>query len=88
MNSPNIKHARDNHNPVAGARDLGSLSGPPEQSAPAPLGWNSVSVEGHSAVLTRLRLARGLDAPSGETPPRSRLSQARRSHTHSPDQSI
>jgi hypothetical protein len=39
-------------------------------------------------VLPELRLARGLDAPSGETPPRSRLSRVRRSRTHSPDRSI
>jgi hypothetical protein len=67
-----IKHARDNHGTVAGAHGPGGLSGPPEQSAPAPLGRNSISLEGHCAVLTRLRLARGPDAPSGETPPRSR----------------
>jgi hypothetical protein len=72
MNSRNIKHVRYNHGPVAGARGPGGLSGPPERSAPAPLGRNSVSLEGHNVVLTRLRLARGLDAPSGETPPRSR----------------
>jgi hypothetical protein len=34
---------------------------------------NSISLEGHIVVLTGLRLARGLDAPSGETPPRSRV---------------
>jgi hypothetical protein len=45
---------------------------PTKQLAPAPLGRNSASLEGQSVVLTRLRLARGLDAPSGETPPRSR----------------
>jgi hypothetical protein len=71
-NSRNIKHVRYNHGPVAGARGPGGLSGPPERSAPVPLRRNSVSLEGHNAVLTRLRLARGLDAPSGKTPPRSR----------------
>jgi hypothetical protein len=40
------------------------------------------------AVLPELRLPRGLDALSGETPPRSRLSWFRRSCTHSPDRSI
>jgi hypothetical protein len=35
-NSQNIKHARDNHDPVARARGPGGLSGPPEQSAPGP----------------------------------------------------
>jgi hypothetical protein len=68
----NLKHAQDNHGLVAGAHGPGGPSGPPEQSAPATLGRNSASLEGHSTVLTRLRLARGLDAPSGEVPPRSR----------------
>jgi hypothetical protein len=35
-----------------------------------------------------LRLARGADAPSGESPPRSRPPRARDPRTHSPDQSI
>jgi hypothetical protein len=72
MNSQIINHAQDNHGPVAGAHGPGNLSGPPEWSAPAPLGRNSGLLEGHNTVLTELRLARGMDAPSGETPPRSR----------------
>jgi hypothetical protein len=48
------------------------LTWPSKQSAPAPLGQNSASLEGPGAVTPKLRLARGLDAPSGETPPRSR----------------
>jgi hypothetical protein len=59
-----------------------------EQSAPATLGRNSASLEGHGPVLTGLRLARGLDAPSSESPPRSRLSRARRPRTCSPDQGL
>jgi hypothetical protein len=37
----------------------------------ATLGRNSASLEGHGAELLKLRLARGLVAPSGEVPPRS-----------------
>jgi hypothetical protein len=37
---------------------------------------------------TNLRLARGADAPSGNSPPRSRPPWARDSRAHSPDQSI
>jgi hypothetical protein len=87
-NSQIINHAQDKHDPMAGTHGPGNLSGPPERSAPAPLGRNSASLEGHSAVPTELRLVRGLGAPSAETPPRSRLSQARRSRTHAPDRSI
>jgi hypothetical protein len=61
---------------------------PIKRSAPAPLGRNSASLEGTSAVPLKLHLARGLAAPSGETPPHSRLSRVRRSRTHSPDRSI
>jgi hypothetical protein len=68
----NIKHAQDNHSPAAGAHGPGGPNGPPEQSTPAPVERNSASLEGHDTVLTKLRLARGLDATSGETPPRSR----------------
>jgi hypothetical protein len=71
-NSQNVKHARDNHSPAAGAHSPDGLSGPPEQIAPAPLKRNSILLEGYGTVLMRLRLARGLDAPSGETPPHSR----------------
>jgi hypothetical protein len=46
---------------------------------------NSASLEGWTPPRVRSRLARGLDAPSGEVPPRSRISRARRSHTCSPD---
>jgi hypothetical protein len=49
---------------------------PIRQSVPAPLGRNSASLEGPGAVLPKPRLARGLDAPSGETLPRSRPSRA------------
>jgi hypothetical protein len=45
---------------------------PTERSAPTPLGRNPASLEGDNAVPLKLRLARGLDAPSGKTPPRSR----------------
>jgi hypothetical protein len=45
---------------------------PIKRSAPAPLRRNSASLEGPGAVPPKLRLARGLDAPSGETPPLSR----------------
>jgi hypothetical protein len=38
----------------------------------ATLGWNSASLEGRGAALANLRLARGLVAPSGGVPPRSR----------------
>jgi hypothetical protein len=68
----NVKHAQDNHGSVEGAHGPGGLSGPSEQSAPATLGQNSSSLEGHNTALSRLHLARGLDAPSGKAPPRSR----------------
>jgi hypothetical protein len=48
----------------------------------------SSSLEGWTPPRANLRLARGLDAPSGESPPRSRPSQARDPSAHSPDQSI
>jgi hypothetical protein len=60
------------HDPAAGAHGPGGPSGPPERSAPTTLGRNSASLEGHSTALTRLRLTREPDAPSGEVPPRSR----------------
>jgi hypothetical protein len=56
---------------------------PIKQSAPAPLGRNSASLEGPGAVLPKLRLARGLDAPSGETPPRSRAGRPLGRHSAS-----
>jgi hypothetical protein len=67
-----IKCVQDDRGPVAGAHGPGGLSGPPEQTGPTPLGRNSVSLEQYGTTLIKLRLARGLDAPSGETPPRSR----------------
>jgi hypothetical protein len=67
-----VKHTQDNHDSVAGAHGHGCLSGPPEQSAPATLGRNSASLEGHNTALTRLCLTQGLDAPSREVPPHSR----------------
>jgi hypothetical protein len=39
--------------------------------APATLGRNSASLEGHDTALATLRLARGLVTPSGEVPSRS-----------------
>jgi hypothetical protein len=72
MNSQIINHTQNNHSQVAGAHDPSNLSGPPKRSASAPLGRNSASLEGYTAIPPRLRLARGLDAPSGETSPRSR----------------
>jgi hypothetical protein len=50
---------------------------PIKRSAPAPLGRNSASLEGPGVVPPKLRIARGLDTPSGETPPRSKPSRAR-----------
>jgi hypothetical protein len=46
---------------------------PIKQPVPAPLGQNSASLEGPGAILPKLRLARGLDAPSGKAPPRLRV---------------
>jgi hypothetical protein len=43
----------------------------PHRPTPAPLGRNFASLEGPSAVPPKCRLARGLDAPSGETLHRS-----------------
>jgi hypothetical protein len=67
-----IKRVQDDRDPVVGAHGPGGLSGPPEQTGPAPLGRNSVSLEEYGTTLIKLRPARGLDAPSGETLPRSR----------------
>jgi hypothetical protein len=49
---------------------------------------NLASLEGWTPPQVRFRLARGPVAPSGEAPPRSRLSRARRSRTCSPNQGI
>jgi hypothetical protein len=43
---------------------------------------------GPGTAPRNLRLARGLDAPSGESPPRSRTPRAHDPRTHSPDRSI
>jgi hypothetical protein len=43
-----------------------------QTAGPATLAQNSASLEGHGAALENLRLARGLVAPSGEVPSRSR----------------
>jgi hypothetical protein len=67
-----IKRVQDDRDPVVGAHGPGGLSGPPEQTGPAPLGRNSVSLEEYGTTLIKLRPARGMDAPSGETLPRSR----------------
>jgi hypothetical protein len=67
-NSQNITHS---HGPVARAHGPGGLSGPPEQTTPTTLGRNSASLEGHNTALTKFCLARGLDAPSSEVPPRA-----------------
>jgi hypothetical protein len=48
---------------------------------PATLGRNSASLEGHSTALTNLRLARGMVAPSGEVPPRSRAGRPPRARS-------
>jgi hypothetical protein len=74
---------------------------PPRSRAGRPLGRISASLEGWTPPRANLRLARGLDAPSGESPPRSgagrpsgesppcsRPLRARSPHAHSPDQSI
>jgi hypothetical protein len=74
---------------------------PIKRLAPAPLGRNSASLEGPGAVLPKLRLARGLDdprvrlrlarglcAPSGGSPPHSGFSRVRRPRAHFPDRSI
>jgi hypothetical protein len=74
----------NNHGSQTRAHGPGGPSSPPEQSAPATLERDSASLEGHGPVLTELRLAQGLDAPSSKAPPRSRLSRARRPRTYSP----
>jgi hypothetical protein len=61
---------------------------PPLLRAGRPLGRNTTSLEGWTPPRVRLRLARGICAPSGRSPHRSRLSQDHRSRTHSPDRSI
>jgi hypothetical protein len=71
MISQIINHTQNNNGPVTGAHSPGILSGPPKRSALAPLRQNFASLEGHNAVPPRLHLAWGLDAPSGDTPPRS-----------------
>jgi hypothetical protein len=53
-----------------------------------PLGRNSASLEGWTPPRAKLRLARGLCAPSIESPPRSRLSQVLCSRTNSSGRSI
>jgi hypothetical protein len=72
INSQTVNCTPRNHGLVTGAHGPGNLSGSPSGRPPAPLGRNSASLEGDSAVPPKLRLARGLDSPSGETPPRSR----------------
>jgi hypothetical protein len=81
------KHKRPHNHKTRPRRSRPSGRGPrtwrPQRPtrtvSPSPLGRNSVSFEGYNNTLIELRLAQGLDAPSGETPPRSRLSWARRS---------
>jgi hypothetical protein len=100
-NSQIVNRIPRNHGLVTGAHGSEAPGRPIKQLAPAPLGEtplrsrgtapyqrNSVSLEGWTPPQERLRLARGLDATSGRTPPRSRLSRVRRSRTHSPDWSI
>jgi hypothetical protein len=48
----------------------------------------SASLEGRTRPRANLRLARGLGAPSGESPPRSRAPPSSRPRAHSPDQGI
>jgi hypothetical protein len=79
----------------------GPPSGQPRSRAVCPLGRISASLEGWLPPWANLHVARGLAAPSGESPPRSRAvhpfgrisasleaPQARIPRAHSPDMSI
>jgi hypothetical protein len=50
---------------------------PPRLRDPAPYYRDSASLEGWTPPQAKLHLARGLDTPSGETPPRSRTGAPR-----------
>jgi hypothetical protein len=84
-----VKHTPHDHGPMkGGAHCPSNLSGPSSGQPQCPLKRKSALLEGWPPPRAKLHLARGLDAPSGESPPRSRLPQARSPHAHSPDQSI
>jgi hypothetical protein len=82
--------------PVPLGRNSASLEGhsapsgdtPPRSRAGCPLWRHSTSLEDWTPPRARLRLARGLCAPWGGSPPHSRLSRVHLSRTHSPDRSI
>jgi hypothetical protein len=61
---------------------------PPCLRAGRPFGRISTSLEGWTPPRANLHLARWLNAPSGESPPRSRSPRARGTRAHSLDQSI
>jgi hypothetical protein len=85
INSQTINYTPRNHGLVTGAHGPGNHSGPPGGRPQHPSGEtpirsrgttsyrrNSTSLEGWTPPRARLRLARGLDTPSGGSPPRSR----------------
>jgi hypothetical protein len=68
-----IKNTPHDHGPMReGAHGPSNLSGPSSGQPQRPLRRNSASLEGWPPPRANLRLTRGLAAPSGETPPRSR----------------
>jgi hypothetical protein len=90
-NSQNVKYTSRNHGvATGGAHGPGNLSGPssgrprhpsgkssPRSRGPTPYHQNSASLEGWTPPQAKLRLPRGMDAPSGETLPRSRAGRLR-----------
>jgi hypothetical protein len=65
-----IEHTQHNRSPVRGAaHGPSNLSG---SSSGSPLEQTSTSLEGWMPPRANLRLTRGMDAPSGESPPSSR----------------
>jgi hypothetical protein len=74
--------------PSSGRPPYLSSGSPPHSRDRRPLGRISTSLEGWTPPRENLRLARGLDAPSGESPHRSRSSRACGPRAHSPNQRI
>jgi hypothetical protein len=87
-NSQTVNCTPHNHGLVTGAHGPGNLSGPPSGRSQHPSGEtplrsrgttsyrrNSASLEGWTPPWVKLRLTQGLDAPSGETPPRLRAAR-------------
>jgi hypothetical protein len=100
-NPQTANHTPCSRNPIRrGAHGPNNLSGPSSSHPQHPSsellsrsrarcrGTNLRFARGLHAPRVNLCLARGLRAPSGESPPRSRALRVRDRRTHSPDRSI